>query len=236
MIEITLTSLLVVILGLLPGAPAEWVYSKIVGISRHETEVIRGLRTLGFSILGLILYAVVARIAGWPPASHVVPATFGKSFQAEMIPALGLAYLGHGVGSVLAGSGSAVGHVKLRRGISRIHVRDAWDHLITECVASHWVVVRTTSGESYVGMMENVDVAVEPQYRDIILEEPARYEEETDNYRTTRHQYLFIPGEEVASVAVVYDQNTDERVTQPGEILFDQPIGGDRNARQGLEQ
>lgn len=224
MIEITLTAVLALVLGLLPGLPAEWMYATVVGVSRHETDWWRWLRMLGFSIGGLILYSLAARHFHWPMAGYLVPDTFrAVHFTPVIIPRLGLAYIGHTIGAAVAGVAIAAIHQGRRKVVARSYVRDAWDHFVNNNVPRHWVIVRTTGGDSYLGIIEDADVAVEPEYRDIVLEEPASFDQNSDNYRATRFQYLFIPGDEIASVAVVHDQNQDDRVTDVGELIFTQP-------------
>ena len=87
------------------------------------------------------------------------------------------------------------------------------------------MTVRVKSGEVYAGRLDHADIAVEPDYRDILLEEPALYSEESGNYLTDSTQALFIPGDQLLSIATVYDQEKDTRVIPPNEEVFSSTVG-----------
>jgi hypothetical protein len=84
----------------------------------------------------------------------------------------------------------------------------------------HWVVIGLQNGESYSGYVDVADTSVGAQERDIILHEPAKFDDEKIEYRALKHQSLFIPGALVASVAVVHDPMLDKRIVPVGELVF----------------
>jgi hypothetical protein len=218
----TLTAVLIIVLGILPGLPGDKVYRAMAGVSWREKDTQHGIRLLSFSAAGLAVYASVAAPFGWPMPSYIVPNTYSaETFSASVIPTLGGAYLGHVAGATLAGLTAA----GLRLGLAKVLTsgvhNDAWDQFVNKSTPKHWVLIHLTSGEIYSGILDHADVAVEPEYRDIILSEPAIYEDDQARYVSTSHQHLFIPGSAIASMATVYDPTCDQdRVVQPGAVLF----------------
>jgi len=211
----------VILLGVLPGLPGDYIYRMWIGVSWRERDVHHLLRLLSFSILGLVVYSVLAMRADWYLPEYVIPTTFtSTSFSAADIPKLGIAYLGHFLGSAIVGTASAAGVRFLGQVAPFSAQRDTWDHFIRNTVPRHWVLVTLNSGDTYAGMLDHTDITVEPQYRDLVLSEPYIFDAELDEYRPTSQQFLFLRGSDVASVAVVYDPALDERVVPPTEIPF----------------
>jgi hypothetical protein len=68
--------------------------------------------------------------------------------------------------------------------------------------------------------LDKADVSVTASERDIILREPALYDEAEKTYRTTPYQTMFLLGSTIASVAAVTDPRGDKRITSAGEDLF----------------
>ena len=84
----------------------------------------------------------------------------------------------------------------------------------------HWVTVGLNNGDVYAGYIDKADVSVAATERDIILQEPALYDQQLKRYRTLQYQSLFLLGSAIASVAVVTDTAADKRITEIGESLF----------------
>jgi hypothetical protein len=82
------------------------------------------------------------------------------------------------------------------------------------------VTVGLTNGEVYAGYVDKADVSVTASERDIILREPALYDETEKTYRATPYQTMFLLGSTIASIAAVSDSRGDERITSAGEDLF----------------
>jgi hypothetical protein len=218
----SIAGILVVLLAVLPGVPADRAYRIFAGVSWREREVEYFLRLVSFSVLGLAGYVLVAPRVGMPPPTYVIPATFSAStFGADSLPVLALAYLGHAIVSVLIGMalGGSIAGLRSATG-GRIGQRDAWYHFIHVDAPRRWVIVKVRTGESYLGFIEHSDVAVEPQYRDMILVEPYLWNEALKKYEPTFNQFLFLQGAELVSVAVVYNSAKDKRIIPAAEAPF----------------
>ncbi len=94
-------------------------------------------------------------------------------------------------------------------------------------VPSHWVVVGLEDGSVYTGKLRYADTSVSATDRDLILEEPARFDQSTKNYQPTGQQHLFISGAAVYSVATVFDPRHDERISSAAEPPFAKEHPGD---------
>lgn len=206
----TLAGVLVLILAVLPGVPGDYVFRGVVGVSWREKDFTRLVRLVSLSVAGLMLYAICAGILGLPAPDHVVPATFAAdSFFSSSLPSLGLAYLGHVAGATVAGAISAGGMWLLAKVTPASTERDTWDEFVHKTVEGRWVLVSLTGGETYLGIIHHADVATPPEFRDVILAEPYRYDPRLQRYAPTRHQHLFLRGTDLASIATIYDASMD---------------------------
>jgi hypothetical protein len=220
-IPTTAAGLLVILLGVLPGLPGDYIYRTWIGVSWRERDAHHLLRLLSFSVLGLVVYSVPAVWADWYLPEYVIPTTFtSDSFSASDIPRLGIAYLGHFSGSAIVGTAAAAGIRFLRWVVPYAVQRDTWDHFIRNTIPRHWVLVTLNSGDTYTGILDHADITVEPQYRDLILSEPYILEPESGEYQPTYQQFLFLKGSEIASVAVVCAAALDKRVVPVTETPF----------------
>lgn len=79
-----------------------------------------------------------------------------------------------------------------------------------------------TNGESYAGYIETADTEVRKEERDVILKEPALYDEDREGYVATQNQYLFLTSALIESVAVVYDADdgSETRLSEPGSLIL----------------
>jgi len=84
------------------------------------------------------------------------------------------------------------------------------------------VAVGLETGEAYVGMLQNADTSVTATDRDIVLLEPALYDESTRQYIASPYQFLYISGRLVSSVAALSNPGTDTRISTIGMRLFEQ--------------
>jgi hypothetical protein len=221
-IPTSIAGILVVLLAVLPGVPADRAYRVFAGVSWREREVEYFLRLVSFSVLGLAVYVLLAPVLGMPPPTYVIPATFSAAdFGPASLRPLAMAYIGHASSSVLIGvalGGSIASLRRITRG--RIGQRDAWYHFIHVAAPRRWVIVKVRTGESYLGFIEHSDVAVEPQYRDVILVEPYLWNEDRKTYLPTFNQFLFLQGADVVSVAVAHDAAKDKRIMPAAETPF----------------
>ena len=217
----TLTALLILLFAIVPGMFGEMVYRIIAGTDWRENQWSKVARIIGISIAGLVLYIVMASLAGLPVPQYLFPSNFSEEvFKPSILPGMAFTYVGHAAFAALAGTLGAY----VVRGMAKLSpvstYPDTWDVFARDLVPRHWVVVTLTSGVSYAGMVERADFSVQQSERDIVLAEPALYIEEKGEYVTQSYQYLFLPGALVDTVAVYYDPAVDERVTPVNQNLF----------------
>jgi len=225
-IPTTVAGVLVILLAVLPGIPGDRLYRALVGVSWRERDVHYLLRLVSFSVLGLAIYVLLAPLISMPPAEYVIPATFSSpSFGAASLRPIAAAYVGHIISATVVGGlvgGSIVSVRAISRG--RFGQPDAWDYFIHSAAPGRWVVVKVRSGESYTGFIEHCDVAVEAEYRDLVLMEPYLWNEASRRYAPTFNQLLFLQGSDVVSVAVVHDPAKDRRVVPAAESPFTEEV------------
>ncbi len=209
----TLAGILILAFAVLPGVPGDKIYRMLVGYDWREDQWHRALRLLGFSLFGLALYSLVAAGTGLSSPHYLSPKLLQEAVgNPEAVPGLLGPLIGHFIFSGLAGLGGA-GIVRALARFSRVSVfSGSWDHFVFRCVPHHWVIVGLRNGESYTGALEAADTSVGPAERDLVLQEPAKYESAKGRYEVTGYQYLFIPGEFVASIGVVHEPSLDERI------------------------
>jgi len=222
----TPVALLILLIAILPGAFGNVVYQAAFGINWREHLWESCLRLLGFSVFGVALYSVIANWTGLPSALYIFPDTYRTgSFNAATLFELSVAYFGHSVSSGVAG---LVG-VYTRRGLLSFYpvspYASAWEDLLRCHVPSHWVAVSLVNGETYVGILERADTAPSYEGRDLLLEEPARYDDGRKNYVSLPYRTLFLPGRLVDSIAVVADPSRDGRITGINESVFEGESG-----------
>lgn len=225
----SVAALLIAAFAILPGVPGERLYTMLVGWDWREDKWWRTLRLLAFSLVGLSAYAIIATFTYAPLPTYISQQAM-ESLRPDQIAQLALAFLGHLAGA--ATSGMAAGYTV--RFVARLSSRSAyvsaWDHFINSCAKGHWVTVGLANGQAYAGYIDKADVSVTAAERDIILREPALYDEAAHTYRTTPYQTMFLLGSTIASVAAVTNLAGDIRITTTGEKLFPQ------ESRHGSEQ
>jgi hypothetical protein len=211
--------LIIALFALLPGVPAEWYYRLLVGIDWREDKWARTLRLLGFSTFGLALYIAVAPILRAPQPSYILPKDI-QLIGISDLPKLAIAFLGHVVGSVVIAVATAFMATASSRLARRVAYVTAWDRFVNVSMPHRWVVVALQSGEVYAGYVEAADMSVAAAERDILLREPALFSETDQSYRALEYGALFLVGSSIASVGVLYDPQRDERMVDPGALLF----------------
>jgi hypothetical protein len=212
-------ALIIVAICVLPGLPGEKCYGLLIGGDWREEAWSRVLRMIGFSVFGLMLYITATEIFRLPFPPYLLPDRL-RNLTPRVIYDLTIALFGQFVGAVVAGTGAglvmrAVGHFA-----SRSAYGSAWEHFIRDSIDKHWVVVGLQNGDSYAGYIRIVDSKINSPDRDVLLLEPARFEEREQCYRATEYQTLFLAGAMISSIATVHDPTTDTRLTKPGEDIF----------------
>lgn len=217
----SVTALLIAAFAILPGVPGERIYTMLVGWDWREDKWWRTLRLLAFSLVGLSTYAIFAALVGTPIPAYISPRAL-ESLRPTQMADLAVAFLGHVLGAAVSGVASAYAVRALARLTSRSAYSSAWDHFINSCAKSRWVTVGLANGQVYAGYVDKADVSVAASDRDIILREPALYDETANTYRATSYQTMFLLGSTIASIAAVSDPRGDNRITTAGEDLFAQ--------------
>jgi hypothetical protein len=215
----SVAALLIAAFAVLPGVPGEKVYTVLVGWDWREDKWWRTLRLLAFSLVGLSLYSIIAPFVSAPLPTYISPRAI-EALQPTQIGELAVAFLGHVLGAAISGGAAGYAVKLLARVTSRSAYFSAWDHFVNSCAKGHWVTVGLSNGQVYAGYVDKADVSVAASERDIILREPALYNEADGMYRTTPYQTMFRLGSTITSVAAVSDPRDDKRITSAGESLF----------------
>jgi hypothetical protein len=218
----TVAALLIAAFAVLPGVPGEKIYTLLVGWDWREDKWLRTLRILSFSLVGLAVYAIVAPMIGAPPPAYISPKSI-EQMTAAQIAVFAAAFLGHVAGASMCGALAGLAIRIAARLTARSAYSSSWDHFMKACVRGRWVTVRLTTGETYAGFIDTADVSVAANERDVILREPAMYDEQRRTYRSLQYQTMFLLG---STLAAVTDLSIDKRITRVGEELFQEDSHG----------
>ncbi len=229
-----LASLLVLVLAVVPGLPGERIYCLLTGRDWREQSWDRVMRLLFFSLVGLALYTVSAPALGGPLPAYLAPSSLESAAKnPTALPGVFGSLLGHFLGSAIGGVLAAYGTRFLARITSFTPHASAWDHFVVSCVPHHWVLVGLKNGDVFTGRLETADTSVKAVDRDLILNEPAKLDTKAGGYVSLPYQYLFVPGESLASIATVTDPERDYRLTKSGNRLFEEERTDDQeNTRE----
>lgn len=215
----TIMGLLIIVFVILPGIPANSIYMIFIGSDWRVTEWEKISKTVGFSLIGVILYICIASIFNFPQPIYLIPSTFsGSSFNESSLIKIAIPLVFHFLSSCIVAL-LAVFVVKLiYKWSPSTPYPSVWDEFIRTDVLSHWVVVRLQNGEAFTGYIKNADTSVKKEERDIILAEPAFYCE-GDYYEVLPYQQLFLSSEIISSIAVVYNKQLDNRIIPVGSRI-----------------
>lgn len=221
----TIIPLFIIIVAIFPGVLGNKVYQAIVGIDWRDKDFQTILRLAGFSIVGAVFYSILADWSSFLPLPlHLIPSSYvSLSDKPHNLVIIIYPYIGHLIGGSIAGLLAALSNLLLAKIFSTTPYPAAWDDFIRKQVSKHWVIIGMKNGEVYAGKIRTADLSVSSEDRDLILEEPCIYYKNGNkaNYRAVNYQYIFIPAENLYSIAVVYDSNIDKkRIIEVGENLF----------------
>lgn len=220
----TITGILIAVVAVLPGMLGDALFSHITGRSWLEKDLLHYARILGFSVAGLVGYGALSGIFSFlPHPIHVLPGTFSvENLVPAGFPILSVGYIGHGALSAVAGLVLGIGLRAIRSYFPlSISQEDTWDKFVKTYAASRWVVVRLDSGDTYAGMLQQADVARGPDFRDIVLEEPAVFDEQTKSYIATSYKFIYIRGDQLLFIsALTKNDEIDDRVTEIDRPIF----------------
>ena len=218
----TVTAILIIIFAIFPGVLGNRVYQVLVGHDWRDKEFQVILRLVGFSVIGAVIYAIIADLTGlFPLPIHLIPSSY-KSLSdcPDSLLNIIYPYLGHLVGGFIAGVLAAEGVLLLAKFSSITAYPGAWDDFIRKHVSKHWVIIGLNNRDVYAGKIKSADLSVSKNDRDIVLEEPCLYNKETGNYQSLNYQYIFIRSENLYSIAVVHNPKLDKRIIKVGKNLF----------------
>lgn len=217
----TIASLMIYLFAFLPGVPAYLIYKANFGADWRETDVQKVIKVVLFSISGIIIYVFASEYLHLPSPIYLLPATFDSdSFSVKSFMPIALSLSGHFISSIVVAI-IIVAIIKLiRKRTSSTPYPAAWDDFIRNEVENHWVVIRLINGEAYAGYIFYADISTNQSERDLVLAEPALYNEEKKNYKIIPYQRLFLPSNMISSIAVAYDPNIDKRISTIGSNLF----------------
>ena len=224
----TIAGLLIILIAVFPGLIGNRIYRIIIGVDWREKEVGMILRLLAFSIVGLVLYYIFAVSFNLPPPLHLFPDFYANITYTEIklnpnsLNSVFFPYIGHIIGGSLAGLLGAYGNKILSKFASISAYPAAWDEFARNCVGGRWVVIGLSNDEIYAGKIKHIDISIASAERDIILEEPCKYDKEHNKYIATSYQYMFIQAANIFSVAALHDPSKEQRSIPIGTDLFAQ--------------
>ena len=213
----SLDTLLIAVIAILPGVPADSLFRRLRGVDWREKEWQSVLRLLLLSLAGLLLYSALAHFLPLPGPIHVIPQNFRPEvFNAQTLYWFVVPYLGHVMCAIVVAG--VAGQAMRWCGVGN---PNAWEQFVGSKVPKHWVLVALTGGAAYVGTVDTVDVSVEPSGRDVLLCNPGVYDPEKNNYVALPYAALFLPASLISSVASLYSADHDgEPMFSPGDLMF----------------
>ena len=226
----SIASVTVLVLAIVPGMLGVYVFTTVNGTDWRHRDWQVAIRALAFSAFGLLLYSLLALSLDLIPPLHVIPSSYqSHGLEASTVGGLLLPFAGHTLCSGVIGAVAAL----LDRWVAKISRASphpcAWDDYVGTRLAGRWVVVTLNSGDVYAGYVALADVGVRAEERDIILTEPAKFDEESRRYLVTAYRDLFVRAELVQSIATVA-LPSDSHIGRPiGQSLF-QPDDKQREA------
>ncbi len=217
----TMSSILIIVFAILPGWPAFLLYKKINGSKWNESEWIQFVNIVGLSLLGLILYNLFFPLAKFPPPIYILPNTFTlEGFKLSILPSISISLITHTIFSLVSSFLIAL-VIRWFSGLVRSSVYpSAWDEFIRVNAKKHWVIVSLNNGDAYAGYISDANCSVPSVERDIVLNEPAKYDETEGNYFSLAYQNLYLSSESIISIATIF-QEGDSRLSPIAHFLFE---------------
>lgn len=225
-----LGNLFVLLFAVLPGFPAYWLFGVFYGRDWRQNYSERLVPIVLISLAGLIVYIFAASKFQLPSPVYLFPSTFqAENFNETSLPTIATAVLGHFLCSILIVL-SVIGCLKLsNKWLPNSPHPAAWDEFVRSLMPKRWVLVALSNGDVYIGSVKAVDTSVNQKERDLVLSEPAVYDESAKKYIATPYQYIFLAAELVYFVGALSDSDIDKRLTEIGEPIF---VGGNRDEQE----
>ncbi len=223
--EFDLTGILVFLFAFFPGIFANGIYKIIVGRNWRDGKWEDTIRLISFSFFGLALYLLLLcnKKLGFPFPIYLLPSTFTTSELMNLqIETIVISLLFHFLCSSIIGLSFALLIKFYNEHSKKTTYPDTWDIFCSDYVKNRWAIVGLKDGKSYAGMIDLVDNNVCDNERDLVLEEPALFDENVKNYRVLNYKFLFLPGRMINSIAAVCnDDDLPKRTLKIDEYLFE---------------
>ena len=132
----TITALIILIVAIFPGVLGNRVYQVLVGIDWREKEFQVILRLAGFSVVGAVIYTIVADLSIFVPLPlHLIPSSYESlSASPENLLKIIYPYVGHLISGFMAGVFAAWGVILLAKCSSTTAYPGAWDDFVRKFV------------------------------------------------------------------------------------------------------
>lgn len=124
----TITALIIIVVAIFPGVLGNRAYQVLVGIDWREKEFQVILRLAGFSIIGAVIYSIVADLSSFLPLPlHLIPSSYESlSSSPENLLKIIYPYIGHLICGFIAGVLAALGVLLLAKCSSTTAYPGAW--------------------------------------------------------------------------------------------------------------
>lgn len=211
----TVNGLLIFILALVPGVPGEAIYSHTIGTHYQESQVRRITRIIVISVSGLIAYVLLGGFGKWsgwfvlPEPIYVIPGTFAEGVSVEQTYRITEVYIWHVILATLVGVAITYSWKYAFSLVESAPYPSAWDKLVTAEMNNRWVVVESVEGNSFLGQIDRANAKAKEGRRDLILEKPRRYDEETGGYVRSEYSKVYFREDEYHRIAVVAQSEPD---------------------------
>ena len=220
LVPTTITALLILLLVGLPGFLGDQVFRSFVGLDLRAKQWEVLPRWLSFSVVGLVLYTLLSELFRWPLPIHVIPRSISAVAESpgQLLPVV-YSFTGHMLASVGAGGLAVLGKKALTRMSPVSFYQNVWDEFARSHVRGRWIVVSLKSGDVFAGILARGQLSVSREERDIVIEEPAQYNEDANTYTTLPYQYLYLSGDSIYSIAAC-SLPGDSRTTKIWRPIF----------------
>jgi hypothetical protein len=209
------------LLAILPGIPGNKIFIHFAGSDWRLKEWEKISRILIFSVLGIVIYSSFTNLLRLPEPIYIFPSTFKtETLETIKFSDISIAYLGHWLFSGIIGLVFGLIIQSIASKSPSSVYPSSWDVFLRNHISNHWIVVSLSNGESYSGIFSCSDLSVGTEDRDVIIEEPAKFIEKDNNYKSLPYKSLFLPASLIMSIAVLHDPDIDKRITEVGKFIF----------------
>jgi len=212
--DFNITSLIIFLFAVFPGFFANEIYKIIAGHNWNEDKWDNVIRSIFFSLVGLAFYFFVAyKIFNFNYPVYIYQNTYSKNFFTTdlHIETLFKVLFWHSAFSTFFGflCGKLIKSYNRRSKLTTYS--NTWNEFCSNYIRQRWVVVTLRNGEVFAGMVELIETNVKDEFRDLILDDPSKYDAKVNKFLSLEQKYLFLPGkiiEYVGTSRMDYDEQT----------------------------